>query len=229
MLSRDALVEHQRVGDDGAGHPAGLGNVGHPQQPGNLPGGGRGHLFQFVQDHRRPLDAVLQSVRRQFHFLLWDRHQPHQVRQVRNRPLQPARLREARVVLVQHAVGEPGVGNSLRYVIGVPHRLGIAQRNRRLNAAGLPGNAQSQSCDGVLLRLRSGFVLGFHHHRRPPRRGYQHIRVLPRMRRKSLRVLGAYLAAGHHAAQQITQGIVRVWLRLVRHSPLRKGELVSGV
>ena len=34
VLTGNALVERQGVGDDGAGHPAGLGNVGHPQETG---------------------------------------------------------------------------------------------------------------------------------------------------------------------------------------------------
>ena len=44
---RDALVKDHSVGDDGAGHPAGLRNVAHPKQPGDG-GGDVGPQFRHV-------------------------------------------------------------------------------------------------------------------------------------------------------------------------------------
>ena len=70
VLPGDALVEHQGVGDDGAGHAAGLGDVGHAQQPSYLPGSGGGQLFQFVQDDRCDFDSRLQSIGGLVHLLL---------------------------------------------------------------------------------------------------------------------------------------------------------------
>ena len=45
VLSGDALVEDQGVGDDGTGHAAGLGNGGHSQEVSNLPVHVRGEVF----------------------------------------------------------------------------------------------------------------------------------------------------------------------------------------
>ena len=70
VLSGDALVEYEGVGDNGTGHAAGLGNVGNSQEAGDLPGGDGIQVFEFVQDHRGPFDAVLQGVSGEVHFLL---------------------------------------------------------------------------------------------------------------------------------------------------------------
>ena len=79
VLTGNALVERQGVGDDGAGHPAGLGNVGHPQETGYLSGSDGGQVFEFVQDDRSLFDAFLQRVGGLVHLLLGNGHQPDKV------------------------------------------------------------------------------------------------------------------------------------------------------
>ena len=119
VLSRDALVEDQGVGDDGTGHAAGLGNVGHSQEAGDLPSCDGIQVFEFVQDDRGPFDAVLQSVGSEVHFLPGNGDQPDKVSKVGGGSFQPARFGKAAAVLVEDTVGEAGVGDGLRYVVGV--------------------------------------------------------------------------------------------------------------
>ena len=53
--------------------------------------------------------------------------------------------------------------------------------------------------------------------------------MLPRMDREGLGVLGEDPAAGHHGAEEVTEGVVGVGFGLVGHGPLRKGRLTPGV
>ena len=79
---RDALVEDHSVGDDGAGHAAGLGNIAHSQQPGDdrgNVGAQLGHLIQLVGSLT---DALLKRVSRLLHGFLGDGYQTGKVSQV---------------------------------------------------------------------------------------------------------------------------------------------------
>ena len=58
----DALVEDQRVGDDGAGHAAGLGHVRHAEQARHLPRDGRSTGVYGVKEPGRGVNAGLQRV-----------------------------------------------------------------------------------------------------------------------------------------------------------------------
>ena len=137
VLSGDALVEHQGVGDDGTGHSAGLGNVGHSQEAGDLPSYDGIQVFEFVQDDRGRFDAVLQGVGGEVHFLLGNGDQSDKVSEVGNGAFEPARFGEAAAVLVEDTVGQAGVDDGLRYVVGVTDRHRVAQGYGRLDGAGL--------------------------------------------------------------------------------------------
>ena len=142
VLPGDALVKHQGVGDDSAGHSAGLGNIGHSQESGDLPGCDGIQVFEFVQDDRGPFDAVLQGVGGEVHFLLGNGDQPDKVSEVGNGAFEPARFGEAVAVLVEHAVGEAGLGDGLRHVVGVAHGRGVTEGDGRTRWCGtrlLPG------------------------------------------------------------------------------------------
>ena len=84
---RDALVEDHGVGDDGAGHAAGLGNIAHSQQPGNDRGNVRAQLGHLIQLVGSLTDALLKRVSRLLHCLLWDGDQTGEVGQVGCRTL----------------------------------------------------------------------------------------------------------------------------------------------
>ena len=201
MLSGDALVEDQGVGGDGAGHVAGLGNIGHSQEAGDLPGGSWGLVFEFVQDDRGPFDAVLQGVGGEVHFLPGNGDQPDRVGQVGNGAFEPARFGEAAAVLVEDAVGEAGVGDGLRYVVGVADRFRVTEGDGGLDGAGLAGDAEFEAVGRVLFRLGGGFVLGFDDHGGAAWRGHGDVGVLAEMGREGLGVLGEDPAAGHHGAE----------------------------
>ena len=55
------IVKYEGVGDDGAGHAAGLAHVGHPQQIGDCLCDARAGLVQFVEDFGGAVDALLQN------------------------------------------------------------------------------------------------------------------------------------------------------------------------
>ena len=113
VLTGNALVERQGVGDDGAGHPAGLGNVGLSQKAGNLPVDARGQILELVEDDRGFLDAFLEGGGSEVHFLLRNGDQANEVGQVGDRAFEPAGLGEAAAVFVEDAVGEAGIGDGL--------------------------------------------------------------------------------------------------------------------
>ena len=73
----------------------------------------------------------------------------------------------------------------------------------------------------VLLRLGGGFVLGFDDHGGAARRGYEHVGMATRMGGEGLGVLGEHPAAGHHGAEEVSEGVVGVGFGLVGHGPLR--------
>ena len=230
MLAGDAFVEHQGVGHDGAGHAAGLGNVGHAKQPGNLPCGGGGLVLQFVQDDRRLLDAALQRIGGQVHLLLGNGDEADKVCQVGDGAFQPARFGEAGFVLVEDAVGEAGIGDGLRYVVGVAHGRGVAQGDGGFDGAGLARYLEAEPVGGVLLRFGGGVILGFDHHRGAARRGYQHVGVAAGMGGEGLGVLGEDLAVGHHGAEAVAEGVVGVGFGLLGHvRGLRHGRLTARV
>ena len=57
----DAFVENEGVGDDGAGHAAGLGDVVHPEDLGDMLGDGGAELGGFVEDLGGGVDALFEG------------------------------------------------------------------------------------------------------------------------------------------------------------------------
>ena len=78
------LVEDQGVGKNGAGHAAGLGHIGHAQQPGDMGGNGRALLGHVVQDAHAGVNAVLEGAGRGVYGVLGDGHEADQIGQIGN-------------------------------------------------------------------------------------------------------------------------------------------------
>ena len=68
-------VEHQRVGDNRAGHPPRLFDVIHSQQVRDAPHDSLLFLAQLVEHARRPVDAFLQRIRGAVHLALRRRNE----------------------------------------------------------------------------------------------------------------------------------------------------------
>ena len=123
----DAFVENQGVGQNCAGHPAGLRHVGHSQQSGDVGRDSRAQLRHPVQDGGRPLDAAFQGIRGPLHLLLRDGHQSDQVGQVGYGAGEPAGLGETAAIFVADAIGQRGGGQCVGQVVGGGDGGGIAQ------------------------------------------------------------------------------------------------------
>ena len=95
MHPGNLIVEYEGVGDDGAGHAAGLAYVGHSQQIGDCLCDAWAGLIQFVEDFGGAVDALLQNCRCPVYGMLGNRDQADHVGQVLDRAVEPAGLREA--------------------------------------------------------------------------------------------------------------------------------------
>ena len=205
MHTGDALVENQGVGDDGAGHAAGLRNVSHPQQPGN---GGRNvgtlrrHLLQYVC---RPVNTAFQGRRRFVHGALGHGNQANQVGQVGNPALQPTRFRETGAVFVEDTMGQPGRRQGRGRVVCRANAFGVAQGNGGFHGADFAADVKPQPLAGVGFRV-VGFVFGLDDHRGATGGGDQHVGVPPRVAGDGLGTLGADSVAGQHGPEQSGQG-----------------------
>ena len=73
----------------------------------------RGQVLQFVEDDRGLLDALLEGVGGEVHFLLGNGDEADKVDEVGDGAFEPAGLREAAAVFVEDAVGEAGIGDGL--------------------------------------------------------------------------------------------------------------------
>ena len=82
---------------------------------------------------------------------------------------------------------------------------------------GLACDLEAEPVGGVLLGLGSGFVLGFDDHRGAAGRCYQYVGVAAEVGREGLGVLGEDLAAGHHTAEEVAEGVVGVGFGLLGH------------
>ena len=110
------------------------------------------------------------------------------------------------------------------------HGDGVTQSDGGLDCAGLACYLEAEPLSGVLLRLWGGVILGFDYYRGAARRGYEHVGVAAGMGGEGLGVLGEDPAAGHHAAEEVAEGVVGVGFGLLGHvRGLRHGRLMARV
>ena len=95
MHTGDLIVEYQGVGDDGAGHAAGLEHVGHSQQSGYFIRDAGAGLVYFVKELGRAVDALLQRGRCPVDGVLRDGDEAHHVGQVFDGAVEPAGIGKA--------------------------------------------------------------------------------------------------------------------------------------
>ena len=107
----DLVVEDEGVGDDGAGHAAGLAHIGHAQQGGYFRGDAETGPVYLVEELGRGVDAFLQSGGCLVHSMLGDGDEAHHVGQVLDASVQPAGLGEAlgATVLAENTVRQAGL------------------------------------------------------------------------------------------------------------------------
>ena len=108
MHSGDALVEDHGVGDDGAGHAAGLGHVVHAQQGGNLGGDGGAEGVHFLEDVGGVVDTLLKEVGSTVNGVLGHGDEADKVGQVGDGAVEPAGLGEADGRVAFHVEDAPG-------------------------------------------------------------------------------------------------------------------------
>ena len=105
----------------------------------------------------------------------------------------------------------------------------IAQGDGGLDGAGFAVDLEAQPFPGVLLRFRGRLKLGLHDDGGTAGGGYQHVGMAARVVGEGLGVLGPHGASGHHAPQQVAEGIVDAGFGLFGggHSPPIKGKGVT--
>ena len=197
----DALVEDQRVGDDGAGHAAGLGHVRHAEQLRHLPRDGRPAGVYGVEELGRGVNAGLEGGGGLVHGALGDGDQAHEVGQVGDAACEPAGGREplhAGGRGGEDAVGEAGVGEGGAEVGGIADCGGIAQGNGRLDGAGVDGHGQAEARAGLRFDVGGGQVFGFDDDGRAAGVGDEQIGLQGGAVRDDAGMLGEHLAAGQH-------------------------------
>ena len=147
----DVFVEDEGVGDDGAGHAAGLGYVDHSQAPGDFRIDARPQLLDFIQMLCGALDAFFESGGGLVDCTLGNGHQAHHVGHVFDRALQPAGLREATFVAVlgENAVGEAGGRQRGAQVVGVADGVGVAEGDDRFDDASVGGQLEAEAGFGL--------------------------------------------------------------------------------
>ena len=211
------FVENHSVGDDGAGHAAGLGDIGHPQQAGNC-GGNVGPLLRhFVQHIGGAFNAPFQVVGGGGHGLLRHGHQSDEVGQIGSAPVDPAGLGEAVAVIVEDAVADAGRRERGRQVVSGGQLLRVAQGDDGFHRAGFAGDGGAEPGSGVGFGVGVGFVLGFQYDGGAAGGGYQDVGVPAGVAGDGLRGFGADGIAGQHRAQQAAEGGVGGFLGLMGH------------
>ena len=216
----DAFVEDECVGDDGAGHAAGLRHVDHSQAAGYGGSDARPQLRNFVQQRRGPFDALFQRGGGLVYGALRNAHQTDHVGQVLDAALQPAGLRKAscvRAALGKDAVFEAGRRQGGAQVVGIADRGRVAEGDCGFDDAPVDGHLQPEAGRGLRLHGAGGHVLGLDHHGRTAGRGDDDVRAQSGMADDGLGVLGPHLPAGQHLLEQAAQGVVGVRLGLAWH------------
>ena len=120
--------------------------------------------------------------------------------------------------LIKNVVGETASGESLPHIIGFSNGLGVADRYSGFHGSRFSLDSEPQPLGSVLLHFGSGLILGFDDHRGAARSGNQHVGMTACVVDEGLSVLGSDFAAGHHAPQQVAQGVVCIRFRLARHT-----------
>ena len=129
---------------------------------------------------------------------------------------------------MQDAVGNAGLGHSLAHVVGILYGLRIAQCNGCLNGPRFAVDGETQPVESVLFRFGGRFILGFDDHGGTARRGNEHVGMAARVVGEGLGILGEDLATGHHAAKQVSQGAIGVWLGLSGHVIQQPNRSIPG-
>ena len=174
MHPGDALVEHESVGEDGAGHAPSLFHVGHAQQPRYVHRDGGAGLAELAQQLRCSVDACLKRGGRRVYGALRDGYQANHVGDVLDGALQPAGLREALDAiggLGEDAVGEAGRRQGGAQVVSFADVVRVAEGDGGLDDAPVGGHFQPEAGLGLRFDGARRHVLGLDHHRRTAGRG----------------------------------------------------------
>ena len=224
MHPGDVFVEDQGVGDDGAGHAAGLGYVDHSQASGYFISDARSQLRDFVQVLCCPFDAFFQSGGGAIDSPLGNRYEAHHVNQIFDRALQPAGFGEALDVvgiLGEDAVGEAGRGQGGAQVVGIAHRGWVSEGDDCFDDASVGGQLKPEASPGLRFYRTRGHVLGLDDDGRAAWHGDDDVGAQPGLTGDGLCVFGTHLATGQHVLEQTAQSVIGVRLRLAGHGTSR--------
>ena len=232
----DTLVEYQGVGDDGAGHAAGLGHVRHAEQMGHLPRDTRPAGVYRVEELGRGVNAGLEGGGGLVHGALGHGHEAHEVGEIGDAACEPAGggepltpVASATGVGARHkgedAVFEAGGRESGAEVGGIADRGGIAQGDGGLDGARVDRHTQAEARAGLRFDVGGGQVFGFDDDGRAAGVGDEEIGLQAGAAGDDAGVLEQDAAAGQHGLQQEAQSVVGIRLGLARHGD---GPLVTG-
>ena len=215
----EPLVEDESVGDDGAGHAAGLAYGSHAKQIGDGLSGSGAQLGGLGKPPLGPVDASFQGVGRRVHRPLRQRRQADEIGDVLDGPFQPAGLREAREavpLLGEEAIGQAGVAKLGIQITGVVKLIGIAKRDGGFYGATAYRCLPPEAGRCLGFDIAGGFVLGFDHDGGSSGGGNEDVRLQAAPLGDGAGVLGPHLASGQHPLKQATQGVVNARFGLSR-------------
>ena len=230
--SRQTLVKDHGVGDDCAGHAAGLGYIRHSQDVRYRLGDARPDLVDFVHEPCGTLDAFLQGRGGFVHRSLGNGHEPDQVGEVGRRSVQPSRLREAVQAprsTCEDAIGEAGVAQCRVQVVDVFKLRRVAKGNGGLYGAGVDGYGQAETLRRVGFHGVCRIVFGLDHDRRAPGGREDDVRLQGGRVCDYPGVLGAHVHGVHHRSQQAAEGAVDGQFRVTGHRSCRTVSLRMSV
>ena len=216
----DALVEDKGVGEDGAGHAPGLGDVAHSEEAGDGEGDVGAGVVDLVQEGGGGLDALLQRGGGVFDGALGDGDEAHHVGYVLDGAFEPAGLGEAADAvrrLGEDAVGEAGVGEGGAEVVGLADGIGEAQGDGGFDDAPVGGDLEAETLARLGLDGGGGHVFGFDDDGGAVGCGDEDVGAEAGVSGDGLGVLGADAAAGQHGLEDGAQGVVGAWFGLAGH------------
>ena len=222
MHSGDALMEDQGVGHDGAGHAAGLGDVGHPQQAGYVRGDGGARLADLVQMLGGSVDTLLQDGGGLVYGALGYGDKPHHVGYVLHGAVQPARFREpanaAFGLLCEDTIGKLCFFEVGPQVVGLPERLWVAESNYSFDYAPVYRCFQPEAVFGFLFNVGRWYKLRLDYYRRAACSCNEYVRLQSCMSGDCLCVFRMHPASAHHGLEQAAKGVVGAGFGLSGHT-----------
>ncbi len=213
-------MEDHGVGDDGAGHAAGLRDVVHSQQSGYGCRDAGAGFVNSPQDVGSVLNALIEERGGLVDGVLGNGNEAGEVGEVGDGAVEPAGLGEADGLVAfsgEDAVAESGIGDSSGEVVGIANGLRVAEGDGGLDGAGLADDSQVEAVTCLGLDVLGRVVLGLDDYGRAARGGDKDVGVVAGVALDDLGVFGAHGGFAQHSLEYVAEGGVGAGFGLVGH------------